>query len=134
VNVLQSFTGALQYGSSHHQGPHSPGTETVLLHISDVSLFTLHTTEYDFELEELFAGYVHVHFNESIFDHVNIVPFPQSSSIESAFSPAGDVLHTTSVLHHAFVNDVVVISGFVHINLSVNVCIASSHSIFSSFR
>jgi hypothetical protein len=133
VNVLQSFTGALQYGSSG-QGPQSPGTETVLLHISDVSLFTLHTTEYDFELEEVFAGYVHVQLSEDIFDHVNVVPFPQSSSIESAFSPAGDVLHTTSVLHHAFVNDVVVISGFVHINVPVNVCIASSHSILSSFR
>jgi hypothetical protein len=118
----------------HVHGGVVPGTVTVPLQSFSSTLFTLHSTVYDTELEELFAGYVHVQLNEAIFDHVNIVPFPQSSSIESAFSPDGNVLHTTSVLHHAFVKDVVVISGFVHINLSVNVCIASSHSIFSSFR
>jgi hypothetical protein len=79
-------------------------------------------------------GYTQVPVNADIFDHVSIdtvvheitAPSPQSSSIESAFF-SQDALHVTVVLHHALVNDLVVISGFEHNSQSSKLCTASSH-------
>jgi hypothetical protein len=81
----------------------------------------------------LLAGYVQDQLNSDILDHVYVVPFPQSNSIELAFSQAGDVLQTTLVVHPDLLNDLVSITGAVHINDHVKSCLASSQSIFSSF-
>jgi hypothetical protein len=62
------------------------------------------------------AGYVHIPFNDDIFSHVNLVPFPHDNSIIFAFSHAGETLHVTLVLHHQFQIFVFSMFGLVHIN------------------
>ena len=112
----------------HDDGVDWPGTVTVHLQSLESTLFTLHWTLYDTELDDVFAGYVHVQFNDATFSFVYVVPFPQSIKIVSAISHLGDVPQDTDVLHHAFVNDVVSIlkSSFEHI-YHHKWCISSSH-------
>jgi hypothetical protein len=96
----------------------------VSIHSLLVLSFTLHDTVYDLSLDVVLPVYTHSPTNEEMFDHVITDTFvqeitaqdPQLNSI-LPFSPDGEVLHSTFVVHPVYVNDFLSITGFEHVKV-----------------